>query len=141
MPQSEPGRLAPLPPPMHSPKPKSGQRGENRKPTDRRTTAGRFAVLNEFVDCSLAGLTKSELLVWLVLYRDTRSGAARTAQSDIARRSGVSIRSVQTAIAKLVTRGLLKCVHRGGLNIGPSRYRVLPSRSDETPGPLTKEGS
>lgn len=100
------------------PKPETGK--PNRK------GVGRFAVLNEFVDCSLAGLTKVELVVWLVLYRDTRDGTARTSQTDIARRSGVSRRSIQKAMHRLEKRGFLRCVHRGGLNRGTSRWRVLP---------------
>lgn len=123
-------KLAPLPAPLVAPPLPQSTKTHTAKKGDRRVTAGRFGVLNEFVDCSLAGLTKSELLVWLVLYRDTRNGTARTAQSDIARRSGVSVRSVQTAIAKLQARGLLVCVHRGGLNVGPNRYRVRPIRTD-----------
>ena len=47
---------------------------------------GRFAVLNAFVDYSLATLDHPSRAVWLVLYRDTRpDGLARTAQADIPR--------------------------------------------------------
>jgi DNA-binding transcriptional ArsR family regulator len=88
-------------------------------------TGERFAVLNTFVDFSLAGLSRGEIAVWLVLYRDTRDGTARTAYDDIARRAGLSRRTVGRAIRKLDERGLLKVVHRGGLRRGVSRYRVL----------------
>ena len=101
------------------------KKGEN----CRKTAANRFAVLNEFVDCSLAGLSKVELMVWLVLYRDTRNGTARTSQADIARRGGVSVRAVQYATSRMERRGLLRCVYRGGLNRGPNRWRVLPAAS------------
>ncbi len=94
---------------------------------NRKATANRFGVLNEFVDCSLAGLTKAELIVWFTLYRDTRNGTARTSQADIARRGGISKRAVQYATGRLVRRGLLRCVFKGGINQGPSRWRVLPS--------------
>ncbi len=111
---------------MASPEP--GQRETTDKP-NRKATAGRFAVLNEFVDCSLAGLTKADLIVWLVLYRDTRNGTARTSQANIALRGGVSVRAVQYATRRLEKCGLLRCVYRGGLNRGPSRWRVLPATS------------
>jgi hypothetical protein len=106
---------------------------EPTQPTNKKTTPkkrtnklsrDRFGVLNAFVDCSLAGLSKTELATWLCLYRDTRNGTACTSQSDIARRVGCSVRGVQLAVARLRKRGLLVVVFRGGLNRGPSRYRV-----------------
>lgn len=84
---------------------------------------GRFAVLNAFVDFTAGTLNRSEILVWLVLYRDCRDGIARTSQADIARRGGICARTVRNAIKGLERRGLLKVVHRGGLNRGPSIYR------------------
>lgn len=88
----------------------------------------RFAVLNTFVDETAAELTRGDIMVWLVLYRDTRNGIARTGQSDIARRAGISERQVRRVIDRLEKRRLLKTVYRGGLNRGPSRYRVFGIR-------------
>ena len=87
-------------------------------------TRSRFRMLNDFVDGRLDGLTRAEVKVWLVLYRDTRNGSARTAQEDIARRSGLTARSVRTAIRKLEKGGLLVVKYRGGLNTGVSIYQV-----------------
>lgn len=101
---------------------------KNGKAKGNRNAKGRFGVLNGFVDCSLPGLSRSEVMTWLVLFRDTRDGTARTSQADIARRAGLSDRSVRTAIGKLTKAGLLFVVYRGGLNQGPSRYRVEPLR-------------
>jgi hypothetical protein len=84
----------------------------------------RFRVLNSFVDFALAELTRAEIAVWLVLYRDTRDRTARTSYDDLARRTGLNRRSVGRAVGALVTRRLLKVVHRGGLRRGASRYRV-----------------
>lgn len=103
-------------------KPQSPQPKRSKK--SQQATANRFAVLNAFVDCSLAGLSKAELATWLCLYRDTRQGTACTSQSDIARRSGLSIRAVGKATRKLIASGFLVVVFQGGLNRGPSRYRV-----------------
>lgn len=102
-------------------KPKGRTKG---KPNAKRKTADRFGVLNQFVDCSLDGLTRSELATWLVLYRDTRNGTAATGQTDIARRAGLSVRAVKTAVHGLKKRGLLTVIYTGGLSRGPSRYRV-----------------
>ena len=106
-----------------SPKGKTDPTG---KPKRQRATADRFATLNAFVDCSLIGLTRTEVLTWLVLYRDTRNGVVKTSAGDVARRIGASRRSVTTALGKLRQRGLLTLIRRGGLNQGPSVYRVEP---------------
>ena len=90
-----------------------------------RRTGNRFAVLNAFVDYSLARVLRTDAAVWLVLYRDTqRDGMARTGQADIARRAGISTRTVKRAIKRLEGAGLLRVVRRGGLNRGPSAYHV-----------------
>jgi predicted transcriptional regulator len=91
-----------------------------------RKNAHRFGVLNTFVDCSLSGLSKAEIATWLCLYRDTRNGTACTAQTDIAKRAGLSVRAVKYAVQRLLAAGLLVRVYKGGLNQGPSRYRVEP---------------
>lgn len=87
---------------------------------------GRFAVLNAFIDTALRDLTRAEAAVWLVLYRDTRDGVARTGQTDIARRAGVSVRAVRTALGRLVRASLVEVVRKGGRGSGAASYRVLP---------------
>lgn len=105
----------------------SGKAGtDNGDDPKRKATAGRFGILNAFVDCSLAELSRSEVAVWLVLYRDTRDGTVRTSQENIAKRSGTSVRHVKRALASLTAAGLLTVVFQGGLNRGPSRFRVNP---------------
>ena len=103
-----------------------------RKPNHRKT-ADRFAVLNAFVDATAGELSRSDILVWLVLYRDTRNGIASTSQGDIARRTRLCERTVRNAITRLKARGLLTLVYRGGINRGTSKYRVSP---DLNGGPL-----
>jgi DNA-binding CsgD family transcriptional regulator len=99
---------------------------------NRRKVAGRFAVFNRFVDFTLADLSLRETKVWLILYRDARNDIARTSQADIARRAGISDRTVRRAITQLESRGLLKAVHRGGLNRGCSSYRVAALVNNST---------
>ena len=90
----------------------------------------RFAVLNAFTDCGMATLTGAEAKVWLILFRDTkRTGTARTGQTDLARRAGLSIRSVKLALRSMKAKGLIKIVRRGRLNAGPSVYRIHPTGS------------
>ena len=93
----------------------------------RRKTSERFAVLNCFVDAGMAELSRAELATWLVLYRDTRDETACASEASIAARVGCSKRAVTTALGRLRQRGLLIQVFKGGINRGPSRYRVVPS--------------
>lgn len=121
------GALPPMNPALRTGRPKHGK-ATSGKQTDpkRKAAADRFLVLNAFVDCSLAKLSRSEIAVWLVLYRDTRDGTVRTSQENIAKRSGTSVRHVKKALARLTAAGLLTVVFQGGLNRGPSRFRVNP---------------
>jgi hypothetical protein len=129
-----PPRIIPVgeePPPMESPKPAPSDNGRKRPQgwdggKAKGKTGQRFAQLNAFADYSLAGLTRAEIAVWLILFRDTREGSARTGVTDLARRCGCDRSTAFRALRVLERRGLLKIVHRGGLGKGPSRYRVLP---------------
>ena len=89
----------------------------------------RFAVLNAFTDSALADLTGAEVKVWLILFRDAKAatGTARTGQTDIGRRAGLEPRTVRRALASLEAKGMVRVVHRGRLNAGPSVYRVHPT--------------
>ena len=107
-------------------------RAKPKGPGNRRKANGRFEVLNGFVDFTLADLRRNEIIVWLILYRDSRDGVAKTSQADIARRAGVSDRTVRRALKHLESRGLLKVVHRGGLNRGCSSYRIAALVNNST---------
>ena len=99
----------------------------NRKPDKpKRSSVDRFRILNAFVDHTAAGLRRSELLVWMTLYRDTRDNVATSSQRDIARRCGVDRKTVERAVTALVRRGLLVVVRSGGFRKGTASYRVMP---------------
>lgn len=120
------------PPPMEGQAPSSNGRdrhqGENPdKP--KRKTGERFGVLNAFVDVTMGDLRPAERSVWLILWRDTKpNGLATTSQANMARRAGISDRSVRSALRHLERLGLLTVAHRGNLRRGPSVYRVHPLR-------------
>ncbi len=124
-------RVGEEPPPLNPP-PSNGRhdgppdQGKPKGKPDRgrAKTGERFAVLNAFVDFALADLSRAEIAIWLVLYRDTKDGTARTSYDDLARRAGLNRRNVGRALRRLERRGLVKAVHRGGLGRGVSRYRV-----------------
>ncbi len=116
--------LSPMEPPRTRQGNANGKAGE--KPKRTAGAGDRFATINGFVDFTLGGLTRNEAAVWLVLWRDTKDGTARTAQTDIARRAGINRRTVIRILGKLESTGLLRTVHRGGFNRGMNVYRVLP---------------
>jgi hypothetical protein len=88
-------------------------------------TGERFKTLNAFTDFTLANLDRAEIVAWLLLWRDTKGdGLARTSQADLARRAGVTDRTIRRALVRLRCRGLLTVVVRGGLLRGSSTYRV-----------------
>ena len=107
--------------------------GLNTRPTGKppkanraRVAADRFGQLNAFLDSTAGTLERSELLVWLSLFRDVRDDVARTGQAAIARRIGLSERTVRWAVSRLEKRGLLTAVRRGSLSTGPTSYRLHP---------------
>jgi hypothetical protein len=104
------------------------------KPNSRRR-GDRFAAFNAFVDITMRDLTRSEVLVWLALFRDTKpDGLVRTSQADLARRVGANVRTIKRAVAALRGRGLLTVVFRGSLRQGASAYRVHPLSKDSVKG-------
>jgi hypothetical protein len=104
---------------------KSGDKNKAKK-----KTGDRFAVLNAFIDFTAGELDRGELTTWLILFRDTRDGVAKTSQGDIARRAGMSARGVRKAIGKLIGKGLVKIVVQGRIGKGPSTYRIRPLPPD-----------
>jgi hypothetical protein len=97
------------------------------KPKGKRASAGRFLCINAFIDATMGGLTPAERSVWFILWRDTKpSGLAETSQASLARRAGVSDRSIRTALRRLERMGLITIIRRGSLRRGASIYRVHP---------------
>ena len=107
-------------------KPEPPAKAKPKRKASRKKTADRFRLLNAFVDFAAGELSRAELLVWLILYRDTRDGVARTSQAYIARRAGCSDRTVRRTLEQLRRRGLLTVAYQGGIKRGPSAYRVHP---------------
>lgn len=77
---------------------REGQRGRGSVPS-----LDRFAWLNLFVDQTMRQLTPAEVAVWLALFRhhQTKTGFARVSQARLAEQTGLSVRSVQLALAGL----------------------------------------
>jgi DNA-binding MarR family transcriptional regulator len=98
-----------------------------KRKTWRRESRLRFETLNAFVDSGMADLSRAELAVWLILYRDTkRDGTARASLDDLARRGGMNRQTASRAVGRLARRKMLRVLRRGALNCGPSTYRLFP---------------
>lgn len=117
------------PPPMHSGD-EAERNASKAKVPGKAKGKERFALLNTFVDFSMGELSRPEIVVWMILYRDTKEGIAQTAQADIARRGRINRRTVGRSLRRLASRGLLKIVHHGGFRRGVSRYRVRALSAD-----------
>ena len=84
--------------------------------SSRRESRLRFELLNVFVDSGMANLSRAELAVWLILYRDTkRDGTARSSLDELARRAGMNRQTASRAVGRLARRKMLRVLHRGGL--------------------------
>jgi hypothetical protein len=88
-------------------------------------SASRFTTINSFADFALSDLSRAEIAVWLLLWRDTKpDGLARTSQASLAGRAGIDARTVRRALAALQNRELVTVVRKGSIARGPSTYRV-----------------
>ncbi len=77
-----------------------------RRKTSKRRSRLRFEILNAFVDTGMVGLSRAELAVWLILYRDTkRDGTARASLDDLARRAGIDRQTASRAVEPARTAG------------------------------------
>lgn len=94
------------------------------KPAKPKQSGDRWARFNAFIDAAIRDLPRSELAVYLVLYRHERNGVASASIRQIAEVAGVSRRHTNEAINRLVTRGLVEVVKTGKLNKGGSTYRL-----------------
>lgn len=95
-------------------------RKANRKSPDR------WATLNEFVDVIAPAITKTESLVWLLLFRHAKGGVAETSQRTIATALQIQRTSAARALAGLVDCGLVWPVYKSSSRGAPSKYGIHP---------------
>ena len=119
------GNGIPCQPPLVVPQPNR----QRAKVAKGKPTGDRWQTFNRIIDDILAPLTNAEARALMILFRDARADIARTAQSDIARRAGVSRRAIVDALQSLKQRGLIEIIRRGNLRNGVSEYRILPQKT------------
>ena len=97
-----------------------------RKKSSGGKAAERWLMLNAFVDLTAWELKRSELLVWMTIFRDSKDGIASSSQRNIAKRTGLARKTVERAVASLAECGLLLVVYPGGYRRGTAKYRTRP---------------
>jgi hypothetical protein len=121
-------------PPMDPTPPKPRRRDNSRdrdKPKGERSALGQFQCINAFIDATMAKLPPAERAVWLILWRDTKpNGLARRSQMSIARRAGVSDRSVRSALRRLEGEGLSPSFTEGACALGRRSTASIRSGSN-----------
>jgi len=91
----------------------------------RNRQAGRFRVLNDFVDVKMKNISSKAASAWLVLYRDTKpNGLARTGLADLAKRMGCSVATAKRAIRELKKNNLMSVEVYGRPGRGPNVYKI-----------------
>jgi hypothetical protein len=89
-------------------------KSRNKGGSARQPSLERFQVLNGFVDFGLAGLSRSEVACWLILFRDCKpNGLSSTSLSDLSRRGGMSRRQATRALRSLIGRGAVHVIRKG----------------------------
>lgn len=121
-------------PAMDAPSPNGGigaarRRARSSTPPPKRAVSNirrRFGLLNAIIDRAMPKMARSELAVWLLLYRHAKpDGTVSASVGDLARRTGSGDRSVRYALDRMRDAGLLRRLKRGTLAGGPSVYRLL----------------
>lgn len=92
-----------------------------------RKSPDRWATLNEFVDVIAPAITKTESLVWLLLFRNARHGVVETSERTIASALQIQRTSAGRALRGLVECGLVWSIYKSIAKGVPSKYGLHPN--------------
>jgi hypothetical protein len=115
-------------PPRQPPTPKAPDRpvAKRGRPRRKGDLARRFGLYNAVVDYAIRDMHRSELVVFLILWRHAKAdGTVSASIADLARRGGCSRRTIQNEIKRLITKRLLGRIKRGTLEGGPTHWRLV----------------
>ncbi len=100
---------------------------------------GRWQTFNTFIDAVARNLSPVDIAVWMILFRDCRSGTVEASNRDIVRRSGCSLRAVVDAMKRLRAAGLVDAVRLSRHKGEPSLY-ALNTSPDDCLEAITRQG-
>jgi predicted transcriptional regulator len=108
------------------------QRGEKVQPAKSgraKTTASstRWQTLNQFVDVVAPAITKTEVLVWMLLFRHATNGTVETSERRIATALQLTKTSAGRALRGLTAAGLVWPIYRSTTKAASSKYGVHPN--------------
>lgn len=103
--------------------------GGRSTPKATRKSADRWATLNEFVDVIAPAITKTEAVVWLLLFRHAKGGVVETSERAVATALQLKKFSAGRAIRGLVAKGLVWPIHRSATKAVGSKYGLHPHPS------------
>ena len=90
----------------------------------------RWALLNRFVDEGMASLERSDVAVWIVLFRHAGAdGVTSVSKSRLASVTGQDPKTVTVALRRLAGAGWISRLRRGGPTDGCAVYRVQKPHS------------
>jgi len=85
----------------------------------------RWALLNRFVDEGMASLERSDVAVWIVLFRHAGAdGVATVARARLIELTRLAPRTVKVSFQRLMQAGWVERMRRGGPVGGVAVYRV-----------------
>ncbi|MGI9460155.1 MAG: helix-turn-helix domain-containing protein [Pirellulales bacterium] len=93
---------------------------------------GRWEMFNKFIDLTLNELTPAQRVVWLTMFRraDGKDNTLESSVRVIASQTGLTDKTVQRALVKLVKTGWLMYIFKSPSKGTPSRFRILTKRAE-----------
>ena len=108
------------------------QKPQNGPVQPKRQGYGRWEMFNKFIDLAPTELTPAQRVVWMTMFRRA-DGKDNTLESSIrvlASQTGLTDKTVQRALVKLVKTGWLMYVFKSPSKGTPSRFRMLTKRAE-----------
>ena len=95
----------------------------------KRQSYGRWEMFNKFIDMTLTELTPAQRVVWMTMFRraDGKDNTLESSVRVLASQTGLTDKTVQQSIAKLVETGWLRYIFKSPSKGTPSRFRMLTS--------------
>ncbi len=108
---------------------KKAQKPQMASVKPKRQGYGRWEMFNKFVDLTPTELTPAQRVVWMTMFRraDGKDNTLESSVRVLANQTGLTDKTVQQAIAKLVETGWLRYIFKSPSKGTPSRFRMLTS--------------
>ena len=108
------------------------QKPQNASVKPKRQGYGRWEMFNKFIDLTLNELTPAQRMVWLTMFRraDGKDNTLESSVRVLASQTGLTDKTVQRALVKLVKTGWLMYIFKSPSKGTPSRFRILTKKAE-----------